>query len=382
MRNAFLNDFVRGWKRENFWVMETQPGFVNWAPVNTTLDRGETSALAWQAVGHGADAVLFWQWRSALNGQEQYHGAVVGPDGTPLPLYVEVKKLGVQFETAQRALEGTTPQSDVAILHSYDSRWAIDFQMHTREYDQQRVLLQFYEPLEEATHSVDVVEASAPLDRYKLVVAPSLNVISQPLADRLIAYVRQGGHLLLGPRSGMKDDFNALNPQRQPGPLVEALGGRVEQYYALDGTIPVGDGSASVWAEQLSVTAADTMVDLRYGKSNGWLDDQPTMITRRVGKGTITYLGTLPDPALMKKIMTEAIASSGVDRFWGALPADVELCRRVAEHRAVYILINHSDDTKQVALPHAMHEVLSNKTLNSVVLESQGIAVLESEEAR
>jgi beta-galactosidase len=382
MRNAFLNDFVRGWKRENFWVMETQPGFVNWASVNTILDRGETTALAWQAVGHGADAVLFWQWRSALNGQEQYHGAVVGPDSTPLPLYAEVKQLGVQFETAQGALEGTTPQSDVAILHSYDSRWAIDFQMHTREYDQQRVILQFYEPLEEVTHSVDVVEASAPLDRYKLVVAPSLNVISQTLADRLIAYVRQGGHLLLGPRSGMKDDFNALNPQRQPGPLVEALGGRVEQYYALDGTIPVGDGSASIWAEQLSVTAADTMVDLRYGTSNGWLDDQPAMITRRVGKGTITYLGTLPDQVLMKKIMTEAITSSGVDRFWGALPADVELCRRVAEHRAVYILINHSDDTKQVALPHAMHEVSSNKMLNSVTLGSQGIAVLESEEAR
>ena len=65
--------------------METQPGSVNWAPVNNTLDRGETRAMAWQAIGHGADAVCYWQWRSALNGQEQYHGALVGPDGTPLP---------------------------------------------------------------------------------------------------------------------------------------------------------------------------------------------------------------------------------------------------------------------------------------------------------
>ena len=45
---------------------------------------------------------------------------------------------------------------------------------------------------------------------------------------------QQGGHLVLGPRSGMKDEHNALNVERQPGPLVAPLGGRVEQYYALD----------------------------------------------------------------------------------------------------------------------------------------------------
>ena len=91
-RNGAMHDLVRGWKRAPFWVMEAQPGSVNWAPVNTTLDRGETRAMAWQAVGHGADAVLYWQWRSALNGQEQYHGAIVGPDGEPLPFYSEVSE--------------------------------------------------------------------------------------------------------------------------------------------------------------------------------------------------------------------------------------------------------------------------------------------------
>ena len=65
-----------------------------------------------------------------------------------------------------------------------------------------------------------------------------------------------GGELVLGPRSGMKDEYNALNPQRQPGPLAETLGGRVEQYYALESPVPVsgdlGTGTASLWAEQLS----------------------------------------------------------------------------------------------------------------------------------
>jgi len=374
-RNGFLNDFARGWRRRDFWVMETQPGFVNWAPINTTLSRGETSALVWQAVGHGADAVLFWQWRSALNGQEQYHGALIGPDGAPLPLYDEVKQLGADLVAASTALAETSPFSSVALLSSYDSRWAIDFQMHTREYDQLEVLLNFYKPLEELTHSVDVVEATAPLDSYKLVVAPSLNIIDKPLAEHLLAYVRNGGHLILGPRSGMKDEYSALNLQCQPGPLAEALGGRVEQYYALDAPVPVDGGSASIWAEQLSATDPDTHVDLRYGKSNSWLDNQPAMITRNVGKGTITYLGTIPDAALMQKLLSDRAASAGVTSFFGTLPPDVELCRRVAQEHTVYILINHGKITEQVILPGSMHELLSKKTLSAITLSPQSVAI-------
>ena len=77
--------------------------------------------MAWHDIGHGADAVSYWQWRSALNGQEQYHGTLVGADGTPVPLYPEVAQIGAEFAKAGPALAGTTVQSDVAILHAYDS---------------------------------------------------------------------------------------------------------------------------------------------------------------------------------------------------------------------------------------------------------------------
>jgi beta-galactosidase len=378
-RNAMLNDFVRGWKRQNFWVMETQPGSVNWAPINNALDQGETRALAWQAVGHGADAILYWQWRNALNGQEQYHGALIGPDGKPLPIYAEVQQLGADFQATSSALSVTTPHSEVALLHTYNSRWAIDFQPHTREYDQQKILLDFYQPLQSITHSVDLIEAKAPLDGYKFVVAPSLNVISQSLADHLLAYVRQGGHLLLGPRSGMKDEFNSLNPQRQPGPLATALGGHVEQFYALDTPIPLGDGTANIWAEQLSTTSPDTKVILRYGKSSGWLNNQPAMITRAVGKGIITYLGTLPDSALLQSILQTAASEAHIQNLFGPVPADVEVCRRTGANHAVYILINHGKASQQIKLPRPMHELLTNRPLAAIDLPTQGVAVLSTE---
>ncbi|MGA7341957.1 MAG: beta-galactosidase, partial [Terracidiphilus sp.] len=392
-RNAAMHDYVRGWKRANFWVMETQPGSVNWAPVNTSLDRGETRAMAWQAVGHGADAVLYWQWRDALNGQEQYHGAIVGPDGEPLPIYAEIRETGAEFERAAQALAGTKPQAQVALLTTYDSRWAIDFQPHNKYYDQLDVLLGYYRPLRARRLTVDIVNAGAPLDSYKLVFAPDLNVIPKDLADHLRAYVEQGGHLVLGPRSGMKDEHNALNVERQPGPLADALGGRVEQYYALDADVPVsgalGAGTASLWAEQLSASAPDDEVLLKYGRSNGWLDGQPAMIARRLGRGQIAYLGAVLDPETMRRVIAWAANGAQLKPEFGAVPEGVEVCRRVDGKRTVFVLINHNlahnlagqiATNLHIALPAPMKDVLAGgRTATSVDLAPQGVAVLESD---
>jgi beta-galactosidase len=180
--------------------------------------------MAWHAVGHGADVVSYWQWRSALNGQEEYHGTLLGADGTPVPLYAEARQIGREFAKAGPVMAGTSVKSEVAMLHSYDSRWAIDWQRHNKNYDPIDELVSYYGPLRAVSQSIDVVEPVAPLTQYKLVVAAGLNVLSDAAAKNLIEYVRQGGHLVLGQRSAMKDEDNGLQPQRQPGPLADLLG--------------------------------------------------------------------------------------------------------------------------------------------------------------
>lgn len=386
MRNAAMHDFVRGWKRKNFLVMETQPGFVNWAPVNNSLYRGETRAMAWQAIGHGAEGVLYWQWRDALNGQEQYHGAIVGADGTPLPIYPEIRQTAEEFHRAESALAGTAPRSQVAIVLTYDSRWAIDFQPHTVRYNQLQVLLDFYRPLLKAVQSVDIVEASAPLGHYKLVIAPALNVLPPKLATHLLDYAKQGGYLLLGPRSGMKDGHNELDPHRQPGPLVPALGGRVEQFYALLHPVSVqglfGAGSADIWAEQLSTRDASTHVLLRYGQDNGWLQGKPAMIERSIGRGALAYLGALLGPKLMQSTIAALAEKAGVRAAFGPLPDGVEICRRVGSSKeVVFVLINHRESDAQVQIPKGMRIVLGDvaaRTNGAVVLPPQGVLLLQS----
>ena len=378
--NGLSHDLTRGFKRENFWVMETQPGAVNWSSLNNFLNKGEARAMAWQAIGHGADDVNYWQWRSALNGQEEIHGVLVGPDGTPVPFYDEASQTAHEFAQVESSFRGTTPVSDVALLYSYDSHWAIQFQKHTEKYDDIGLLKSYYKALRRLSQSVDVVSGYAPLDSYKLVVAPSLNVLPKDLADHLEEYVRKGGHLVLGPRSGMKDEFNGLLPQRQPGFLVDALGGRVEQYYALEKEFPVsgswGSGNASIWAEQLKATASDDEVLLKYGKSNGWLDDQPAVITRPYGKGRITYIGAVLDDKLMASAAEWMVQKANVAPIFGPVPEGVEVSRRIGGGKEVFILVNYASDHREVALPRSMKALLANRQTDKVDLPSYGVEIL------
>jgi len=391
--NGARHDLARGYKNKNFWVMETEPVFVDWRSTNTPLKKGQVRDMAWQAIGHGADTVEYWQWRSAPNGQEEYHGTLVGADGEPEPVYWEIQKIGQEFDETGSALEGTTPHSEVAVINDYDSRWAIDFQRQAQKFDPVAELLAFYDPLRTASQAVDIVSVDAPLDKYKLVVAPALNVLTKAEAEKLEAYVEQGGHLILGPRSGMKKRNNGLQPEQQPGPMEPFLGARVEQFYALDKNVPLegtlGVGTAKIWAEQLDITAtgkdaADVHVLESYGRSNGWLDGQPAIVTRKVGKGTITYVGAWLTPALMKRFTDYELAQAGVHPLLAGVPPGVEVCVRSNAHKYILILINHDTMVHRVALHRPMYNLLADKAsvVTSVLLPKYGVAVLEASSAQ
>jgi beta-galactosidase len=380
VRNGATHDLTRGFLRKNFWVMETQPGMVNWSADNNMLNKGEVRAMAWNAIGHGAEAVEYWQWRSALNGQEQYHGTLIGADGAPVPLYFEVQQIGEEFNKASLVLAGTTVDSQVAILQDYPSRWAINWQRHNKAFDPIDSLMSYYAPLRAQAGSVDIVADTAPLSRYKLVVAPALNVLSQEAVKNLVAYVRGGGHLVLGQRSGMKDEDNSLFPERQPGALAALLGARVDQFYALEKPVPVygdwGAGQSTLWAEQIGVNSLDTKVLMRYGKSNGWLDGQPAAVTHKVGSGDITYIGMQMEGATATAAAKWMLSMSGIQPLLPTIPEGVDLAIRSGNGKRVFILTNYAAETQTVTLPSPMEDILQGGKVTSVTLPQYGVAVL------
>ncbi len=325
-----------------------------------------------------------------MNGQEELHGTLVGSDGNPVPLYTEVQQIGAEFAKAGPALAGTSPHSQVAILHDYDSRWAIDWQRHNQAFDPQKQLVSFYKPLRQIAQSVDVVADTAPLSGYKLVVAPGLAVLTDAAAKNLADYVKNGGHLVLGQRSAMKDGDNSLQARRAPGPLEDLLGGRVEQFYAIQsadlaqpGDIPTvtgkwGTTTSQIWAELLSTSAPETEVLMRYGKANGWLDNQPAAITRKVGKGRITYIGAWMDDAALltaAKWMTEI---SGVQAAFGPVPDGVEVYPRDGNGKRVFIFVNFNPTPRTVTLPGTMHSILDDEDVSTVTLDRYGVAILQA----
>ncbi len=375
IKNAATHDLVRGFKNMNFWVMETTAG--------SNMAKGEMRAGIWEDIGHGADATSYWQWRDSLNGQEQNHkGTLVGVDGTPTPVYEEIAQVGREYEKVGPLVKGTTVRSQVAILQSYKSRWTINWQRENPNYNPIAEILSYYKPLHKLGHSIDIVSPMDNLSRYKLVIAPGLNVMPKSVVDNLVRYVEQGGNLVLGQRSGMKDGDNSRWPERQPGPLTGMLGGRVEQYFALIHSVPVdGDWGANedqLFAERLQVQSPDVKVLMRYGKSNGWLDGSPAAITRKVGRGTITYIGIWLDDAGMKNAAQWMLDTSGVKPDLPAVPEGVEVEQRTGHSKSILMFENFSQIQQTISLPQPMTDVLAGGSVHSVTLPVYGVAVLAS----
>jgi len=120
----------------------------------------------------------------------------------------------------------------------------------------------------------------------------------------------------------------------------------------------------------------------RYGKSNGWLDGQPAAITRRVGKGRITYIGIWPDDRLMTSVAKWMADVSGVKPALGPIPEGVEVDPRYGAQGVVYILVNFSKSQQTVTLPAAMQDVLNGGSKSSVTLPRYGVAVLSEASRR
>ena len=178
----------------------------------------------------------------------------------------------------------------------------------------------------------------------------------------------------------MKDEDNSLSPQRQPGPLADLLGARVEQYYALDTTVPLegtwGNGQDKIWAEQIGVKSPETQVLMRYGKSNGWLDGQPAAVTRKVGKGSITYIGAALDETTMKAAAQWMMADAGLQAIMPDLPSDVDVSIRSGNGKRVLILTNYGAEPHTITLPQSMVDVLAGGTVSTVTLDRYEVAVL------
>ncbi len=376
-----MHDLVRGYKRKNFWLMETQPGHVNWAPTNIDLQPGQARAWAWHAIGHGADALLYWQWRMALNGQEQMHGSLVDQSGQPRPFYADAQAVGADFASARAILAGSTVPARVAILHDFASRWQLDHQRHHADFDYIQHMLRVYRALAARNIAVDMISADADLNGYAVVIAPALAQFTPERITRLKAFAARG-HLVLGPRSGSRDSAAALWPERPPAGLQDTAGCEVEEYYALAGPVTIEgevQGQADTWAERLKPRTDDAQVLARYGGANGWLAGQPAIVRRAVGAGSVTVLGAQFDVPTLTAALVPVLAAAAIAPVLETPPGVEALRRLTADGRDVLIVINHTSEPQVVSVPAGLTDHLTGRRCDDALkLDAFGVGVLSA----
>ena len=79
-----------------------------------------------QSLAHGADSILYFQWRKGRGASEKFHGAVVDHEGSENSrVFKEVTEVGIALEKL-KDIQNSKKDSKVAIIYDIENRWAID----------------------------------------------------------------------------------------------------------------------------------------------------------------------------------------------------------------------------------------------------------------
>lgn len=235
------------------------------------------------------------------------HAGLELHDGSEAPAAAEVRRVVREVRSAG----GDPPR--VAQLFDYEDLWATDLQPHAQGWSYRGIQLAFYSVLRGLGVDVAITHPDRDLSSYALVIAPALHLVADERAARLTRYVRAGGRLLLGPRSGAKTPTNVAHAPA-PGPLRPLSGVRIERVDALrpgiEGHVKLAGSeyAFSTWADLLEPEDAETMASYRVPAYAG-----AAALTRRAeGRGACLTLGALGGPELLAAILTPLLSESGV----------------------------------------------------------------------
>lgn len=350
---AFFHDLYRGCGRGRWWVMEQQPGPVNWAPHNPAPAPGAVRLWTWEAFAAGAEVVSYFRWRQAPFAQEQMHEALCLPDGTPN------EALGVATQVAGEIdgeASGGAARADVAIVFDYESDWAWQIQPQGREFNYRKLVLAFYRALRRHGVSVDVVPARAEAVRdYRLLLVPGLLSLDDAL---MAATGRNGQMVLLGPRTGSRTASFSIPETLPPGAAAQLrLPVRVTRVETLPPAATIGVAgkpglALETWREVVSPYGAVTVIDRT--------EDGQIALCARDG---IHYVSGQPNPDYADRIVARLLDEAGLPAM--RLHRDI----RIRDNGADRYIFNHGPDSVDVS------ELIAGRTalLGSSVLPPCGV---------
>lgn len=378
-------DYMRSVKHMPFTVMEQRSGLPGWMEIMASGDSpGQLRLWTWQTVAHGADRVIYFRWRTSRFGIEQYWHGILDHHGIPGRRYREVKRVSQEFAALGDRAVGAAYTAPVGIIHHPESRWALEIQKGSPDFDYQRHMRLWSSGF---AHNHAGVEFFDPKDDFagiKILVAPTLFLCDPALAGKISAFAEKGGTVVLTFRSGVKDDANVVVSERLPGILRGMAGCEVEEYTAMvrgevfplnfTAPLPKKPAQAGVWLDQLKLTGAKAVARYDGGPWKG----SPAMTVNRVGAGRVFYAGFQGDIPFYNWFSRWLLSDLGIlPRF---APSDtIEITERVKGKDRLLFVLNHSGESQKLAIPAkpAFRDALTGQKIpKSLTLKPYDVRIL------
>lgn len=317
---SFNHDLYRGMSKQPFWVMEQQPGPVNWAHWNPAPLPGMVRLWSWEAFAHGAGCVSYFRWRQCPFAQEQLHAGLNTPDDRldigGEEAAVVARELALLGEADKDA--ACKVASKAALIFDYQAKWLLDIHPQGADFLYARIVFDYYSALRSLGLDVDVIPASAPLDGYAMIVVPPLPVLPDDLPARLQA---SGAHVVFGPRSGSKTADVRIPDKLPPGPLAAQLPMRVWRVESLRPNVKEAvscgalSGQAGIWRDLIEVQGG-TVVE------GSFADGHPAI----VGHERLHYLASVFDAEFTIAYFRSVAVLAGLQAE--RLPDNLRISRR------------------------------------------------------
>ena len=405
---AFSHALHRGMRGgAPFLLLEQSPSQQNWAPYCRLKPPGQLALQSYQAIAHGAESIMYFQWRQSRGGIEKLHGAVVEHHGrSDARVFREVAALGRELaELGDKTLGGRTP-ARAAVLFDWESWWGLAASSGpSRELNYQEEVVRHYAALHTNGIQADVIGPDADLSQYDVVVLPTAYMLRAAQAQALIERVQAGATLVATFFSGRVDEHDRIHEAGAPGLLRELLGVSVEEYDAFPKELTQGVR----WARPQGELAADVERPVSLLCERLWLHGaiplahytrefyagDAAITVNAFGAGKGYYVGTHLDDATLAQFLQAVCKERGVGSplAGGAPPpAGVEVTTRFRAaqpsadppsgahgEKTLLYLLNHGQVSQEVALPAGRYVDLRGGRVvaTTVRLEPRAVLVLE-----
>lgn len=298
--SAFHHDLYRGVGRGRWWVMEQQPGPVNWARYNPAPLSGAVRAWTWEAFAHGAEVVSYFRWRQAPFAQEQMHAGLNRPDNVLDRGGEEAH--AVARELGEMGALAACSRAPVALVFSYEADWQFGIQPHAQGFRWLQLAFEMYSALRRLGLDVDIVPPDGDFTGYALVVAPSLPILEPSTLEALAA---SGAVVLFGPRTGSRTREGHIPAALPPGPLQARLPLLVSRVESLrPGAGPDVDVHGRIFGARLWREVIETDLPVRAEFADGgaaWVSNE-----------LWHYLATWPETALLDHVIATVALEAGL----------------------------------------------------------------------